>query len=707
MYNVFVKNIRRGAMTENRYDFKIRNLVVHKKDQRDLSLFPSDGEYEIKNGTAIVLPEAESVVVRVAAFDLAECLLVSMGVGAYVTKETAIGSPKIILSFNKDIGEGSGYMGYRITVSECGIDLEGYDERGIAQGIYYLEDLMKRRRAPFLKLGVVARRAMFSRRVTQSPVGFAEYPEGAMSVIAHSGFDSIEIWVESSFRTARGAIDLPVICSVAEKYGIDVYIKMFAPHEIGEKAEAFYDKLYGGLFSHCPKIAGIAIVGEAAQFGSRDPHVGLAPASENYIENIPTGKPTPGWWPCEDLPDTLRLIQNAVYKYKPDAKIILSTYNWGYAPEEFRIKLIENLPKGISIRSSWDVFEKIKTENVVEMTRDYTLSFVGPSETFKSEAKAAKACGVPLGANTNCAGMTWDFGTIPYEPMPYQWIKRFCAVLSAREEYGLSEFIENIEYGFNPSFISELAREAFFTEVKPLPDVLSDIIKAHFGEDSFESVDRALRYFSEAVQYHVPTNEEQYGAFRIGPAYPLWSMHDLKNEGKIPSVEATLYGNAVYNGTYHANYARACALPGMRMPVEIRRLEKMRDILLLGVKELLKIENPGDEIIRLRALGEFMYRTTITGINVKRHFVLLKKLDVEETYDGSKKLLSELRKLLLEERENVLSTIPVVRVNSSLGYSAGMDYQGDEKCLKWKLRQLDHELNVSLPLYEEKLEYGE
>ena len=691
---------------ERRYDFKIRNLTVHKRNVRDKERIADKDEFEIKNGMAIVLPNKENVVARVAAFDLAECLLVSMNVGAYVSEES-ISEPHIALSFNSDIGEGSGYMGYRITVSEEGILIEGYDERGLAQGIYYLEDLMKRRRAPYLKFGRVERRAMFKHRITQSPVGFFEYPEGAMSVVAHSGFDGIVLWLKSPYKTFTGAVDLPVICAVAEKYGLDVFVQMHASHDVKEGAREFFDRLYGELFTLCPKIKGVSIVGEAAQFGSKDPHVGISPSSENYVENIPTGKPTPGWWPCEDLPDMIRLIQEAIYKYKPDAMINLSTYNWGYAPEEYRVRLIENLPDGISVSSSWDVFEKIKYENIVEMTRDYTLSFVGPSQTFLSEARAAKARGLMLGATTNCAGMTWDFGVIPYEPMPYQWIKRFRAVLKARDDFGLARLLENIEYGYHPSFITELAREAFFTEVKPLEDVLCDIMKCYFGEDSISNVDRAMRLFSEAITYHVPTNEEQYGAFRIGPSYPLWSMHDLKNEGKIPSVEGAMFGNGVYNGTYHANYARACALPGMRMPTEIRRLEKMRDLLKLGVDELEKIENPSDEVLRLKGIGEFMYRTTITGIHVKKHFCILKKLDVEESLEGSIRLLSELEALLLAERENVISTIPIVRCDSALGFNAGMDYQGDEKCLLWKLRQLEHELTVSLPLYKEKLEYGE
>ena len=55
--------------------------------------------------------------------------------------------------------------------------------------------------------------------------------------------------------------------------------------------------------------------------------------------------------------------------------------------------------------------------------------------------------------------------------------------------------------------------------------------------------------------------------------------------------------------------------------------------------------------------------------------------------------------ILLKEKENVLDTIPIVKLDSRLGWEPSMDYTTDEKALKWKLRQLDYELNIKLAMY--------
>ena len=52
-----------------------------------------------------------------------------------------------------------------------------------------------------------------------------------------------------------------------------------------------------------------------------------------------------------------------------------------------------------------------------------------------------------------------------------------------------------------------------------------------------------------------------------------------------------------------------------------------------------------------------------------------------------------------EEKENVLATIPLVQCDSILGWEHSMEYVGDEPCLRWKLRQLDYELNCNLKDY--------
>ena len=46
---------------------------------------------------------------------------------------------KLVISLNEDIEEASGYMGYRISVGDSVITVEGYDNKGIAQGLYFLE----------------------------------------------------------------------------------------------------------------------------------------------------------------------------------------------------------------------------------------------------------------------------------------------------------------------------------------------------------------------------------------------------------------------------------------------------------------------------------------------------------------------------------------------------------------------------------------
>ena len=64
-------------------------------------------------------------------------------------------------------------------------------------------------------------------------------------------------------------------------------------------------------------------------------------------------------------------------------------------------------------------------------------------------------------------------------------------------------------------------------------------------------------------------------------------------------------------------------------------------------------------------------------------------------------LLDEIELLLLKEKENVEKTIPIVQVDSRLGWEPSMEYQGDEKCLEWKLRQLSYDLTYTLPKHRE------
>ncbi len=695
---------------EKNYDFRKDLMQVHKPDRRDLCLAPTDNEVSLANGICIVLPTDANVVITTAANDFADYMNVSMKVGAMVSPAAVDGCFPIVLTVNKDIEDASGYMGYRITTKADGILIEGWHDKGIAQALYGLEDIMNIRKAPYLEIGVIKRRAVFERRLTQSPLGFMMYTDEMLSLIAHFGMDCIFVWANDMEKDRFGAhYDLPLLCDRAEKYGLDVYLQSYIPHSKHPDepdAEQFYDELYGKMFSLCPKLKGISIVGEAGRFYSHDSNV-LTPEERAVKDGIPKVKPNPGWWPCNDYPAWLAVIQKAILKHRPDADIIFSTYNWGFVDEKYRLELINNLPEGISIEPSWDIFGRVNIGDVKEQVSDYSLSFVGPSAYFKSEATAAKKRNARLYVNGQMSGRTWDFGVVPYEPMPYQWIKRYQSLLDANKEWGVCGVLENIHYGFHPSFITELEKQMFFTNGKEPSEILRDLLVRDYGEANFETVNKAMELWSEAITHYVATNEDQYGAFRVGPSYPLWTYDNWyvpnDHNGIYPPCEYAVH-KGIYYSTYLPDYHKDyVSLHGIRMQTHLKEFALLRDLLLEGIKALETIEYPNDALQKLINLGWFMYRTTLTVLNVKEHFILKTKLDIASTREEAKELIDGLEEILINEKANVEATIPLVQVDSRLGWEPSMEYTTDEKALRWKLRQLDYELNERIALFRKQL----
>ena len=682
---------------EKPYAFKQELRQIHKPNRRDKTLSPSEDELVLTDGIRIVLPDYENEVIMTAAKDFADYLRTSMGIASQITNTVFTGGQNIYVALKQDLDEENGYMGHRLTVTDSDIYLDGFDDRGIAQGFYLMEDLMNLRKAPFLQKKTIQRKALFSPRSTHSPLGSFEYTEEALSLIAHQGFDAISLWIKGPDQTLKGYLDFNQVCDRARKYGIDVYADIYMPHTAHPDdpgAQEYYDRMYGDLFCKCPGIKGTYIYGEACKFHSRDPHVIHPQDPGDITANLPDDKIEAGWWPCCDYPQLLEMIQKSIRKVRPDADIVLCSYNWGYQPEEDRIKLIEALPEGIALCATWDMFHTFKVGEITEYISDYSLQFVGPGEYFTSEAIAAKKKGMRLYSISNTSGKTWDFGVIPYQPMPYQWIKRYKAILKAHKEWGLCGLMENIHYGFYPSFIADLEKWAFFSEVKPMEEILADLLARDFGAENLETVDKAMHIWSDAITHMMPTSADQYTALRIGPAFPIFTTGKAV---KIPSPPQAFWGNAIYSPKYGNTYNTVTSLPGVRIYTENEEFTKLRDMLREGIEVLKTISNPSNALLRLINMGEFMYRTIITVLNCRKSFIELTKLQIAGTKENAAQILNKLEQIILAEKENVEATIPLVQVDSILGYEPSMDYTTNEACLRWKLKQLEIELNYRIP----------
>ncbi len=692
---------------ELQYDFRKDMLEIHKKNIRDLSLAPAVNEFEIKENMTVVTATDASDVILTAAKDLAGYLYTSM----YVSVLIKTGAPTdgdIYIGLAADTGtaleNADGYMGYVCEVNDR-IIISGADERGCAQAVYFIEDEMTRKHAPFLTKKTTRRKAMFTPRMLHSGYGLDEYPDEHLRSIAHAGRDAILVFVTGSNMTPYGYLDFSELIYRAAKYGIDVYAYSYVKtqmHPDAQGAKEEYDRVFGSIFKECPGFKGIVFVGESIEFASKDERV-CKPGGEANSNDVPTGKPRPGWFPCCDFPQWIARVRDSIRKYKADADIVFWTYNWGWAPEKERLELIKNMPTDVSLLVTFEMFERYKVENITEYCSDYTIVFEGPGVYFASEAEAAAKRGIRLYTMANTGGMTWDLGVIPYMPAPHQWIKRYKNMRKANTDWGLCGLMESHHYGFYPSFIGDLSNLALSDTELSTEEILETVLAKHFGKENTEKLDEALKLWSEAFKSFTPSNEDQYGPFRVGPAFPLCFRRIVN----VPSAPHAHFGNRIVYPDYPAfpsnDQPRNCA-HSLRMPVEIRTLEKARSYMHDGIAMMEGIKNKNNALLRLINMGKFIANTLTTGIHAKKWYITKTKLNIAESKAEANTLLQTLREIGEAEYSNVQATVPLVEADSRLGWEPSMEYIGHKENLEWKLRQLRYVLDKELETYKQSCE---
>ncbi|MDD5698523.1 MAG: hypothetical protein PHH77_07885 [Victivallaceae bacterium] len=710
---------------ERKYGFRNRLNVVHKPDRRDSAVKAGKNELEINDDWKIIISSGSSPLTVKAAKDLQDYLFTSMSVSVLLKKVKDIaqfseenciilGTKVDLKSWGKDLKLSKSY---KLDVSPNRIRVCGFDDRGIAQACYYLEDLMNLNEAPVLKLGTEKRQPLFSPRMVHSGWGIDQFPDAHLSAIAHAGMDAILVFAKDVDMTTVGYLDFNELVDRAAAFGIDVYIYSYLKslkHPEEKDALEHYRNTYGKIFKACPQAKGVILVGESCEFPSRDTVNTTGKVHSSPDDDTGSGKPSPGWWPCYDYPQWLEMIKQAVRECSPQAEIVFWTYNWGYAPEKDRLALVNSLPDDITLLVTFEMFEQIRKDNIVLTAPDYTISFAGPGQYFAGEAKTAKKKNIRLYAMSNTAGMTWDFGVVPYIPVPFQWSRRHDALHEARKKWGLSGLMESHHYGFYPSVVSELAKWSFWSPSVKAADILKRIAERDFGEKAVPQVIKCWKIWSDAIRdNYIATNEDQYGPFRIGPSYPLIFHPDItrkfgSQELPMPSAPFAHFGRRIVKTFYHP-FENAQHSPGaVRMPVEIKQLKKMRNQWRKGVVSLekaLELTPPQkqEDARRMLLLGKFMENTIITVINLKKWYLLNKKLLVESNRKPAEKILQQLEKIAYDEIKNAENTLPLVEADSRLGWEPSMEYMTDAEHLNWKINQVEKMLEGGVAVYKEKL----
>lgn len=687
---------------ERNYQFRERMMVVHKKDRRDPDRKKAENEIEIDSSWTITIPRDYDRVTEKSCRDLEDYFFTSMGVSVRVMFEDEAEGKTIAYTVDDTLDENS----YRFTVTENKVTLCGHNTRASSQAGFYLEDLMNLCEGPFLTIGEEVRTSLYSPRMIHSGYALDKFPEEHIAAIAHAGINALLIFVEDVDVTPHGYLDFNDLCYRAAEWGVDVYAYSYMKSRVypeGPEAEEFYENLYGRLFERCPYFKGVIFVGESCEFPSKDPHTTGILRLDNIDGDgnpIVNGKPSPGWWPCYDFPLWLNMIKRIIRSKKPDADIVFWTYNWGYVEEKYRLDLLRNIPTDLTLLVTFEMFEDVVREGIANRTVDYTLFFEGPGKYFTSEAKLAKERGIKLYAMTNTGGLTWDVGTIPYEPAPYQWMKRYNNMREMHENYGLCGTMDSHHYGFYPSFISDLAKWAFHKPTPDLNEMLRKITVRDFNEETADDVLKAYEYFSEGINCLVSTNEDQYGPFRVGPSYPILLFKDT--DAEFPSVPYAPHGgNEICNPMYV--YDLSTQGQWDKINYEIKCHTKTADMFNAGCEILEKViplipEKKQYEAKLLLNMGYFIRNAARTTVNVKE---FKKRKEVLLASEGAERnrIVDEMIEIAKRDIANADETIKFVDFDSRLGYEPTMEYMCDREHLEWKINLNKGVAEEELPTY--------
>ncbi len=686
---------------ERNYEFRERMLEIHKKGIRDFSLETLTDEFEINDGILIAIGKDADIVTETAAKDFADYLLTSMEIGAAVTvRENVKGAINVRIADKYiDMTDADSTKGFRIDTDGDGIVVYGFDARGCAQGLYYLEKCMTKRKAPYIKYGIVKKKPLFSPQMVHSGFGLDNYPNEHLNAIAHAGRDAILIFVEDVDKTPYGYLDFNELIYRASKYGIDVYAYSYIVnkyHPDDPQAKAYYDGTYGKLFRQCPGFKGIILVENALVFPSKDPAVRADTQLKDNIDSIPVGKPSTTGAPAYDMPMFLSMVKDLVQANNKDREFVVWSYSiQGNKDDEVRRKWIDQIPEGSVFLTTYDKnMVHINKAGARVFVTDYSLSNPYPGERFLSDLKYASEKGLKPYVMANTGGLTWDMGVMPYQPGAYLWIERYKEILNLAEKYGVCGLMESHHYGFYPSFVAELANEAFREKDKSMEDMLNDVLVTEFGDEHIDTIKKALQCMSDSNACYTRSSGDGCSTLRIGAAWPLCVKLGLRP----PTVPFAHFGNRIVGIKYETTWNQRFRLNSEIIPEELESWKQAVKYASEGVAILNTIENPNDNLIRLILLCRYIECQCKSAVCAKKWVLTLRDLDRAKKEDVPA-IVEKMRAMAADEIKNAEAAIECTDYDSRLGWEPSMEYIADSEHLRWKISQVKYACERELEEY--------
>lgn len=732
---------------EQAYDYHkfLKTGPIH-VPQRVHGTTPRADELAIsETGWTIAIEGGGAPLIRHAAEDLRAYLKKSMDVTVSVDEMDSLkggrGRSRVIIAGTKEqlpeFGKGlRASKDYRILVDGERIIVCGFDDAGVMFGLYNLEDRMSLRGGPFVRQDLdTVRHSLYQTRMVLNWMGWMEWPDTYLSRIAHDGFDGIFASVYANPNGVEGPphynlirdqrpAQLKDVVQRAKKQGIKVYAPILYAYTGTPQNEEKLREHVRDIVTQFPDIHGYILLTEGFFY---EEFFGAGGHGQRDLRD----------W-ARHWTKAVAIVAEECHKIDPTIEILPWEYNVDFRPEKAELKryVLSLLPEETIPLVTWENGKSFQLGPFEGYLRDYSINEIGPAEVTAAQVAEADERGMTIYSKVDTFA-SWQFGTTPYLPIPYQWKRRY----EALREYDIDGTLETWSNGYKPNFVVDIRCWYCWSDAPPFEELLRDIARREFGAGSEDLVLDAWRHFSKGIQ-SVPDTGPTMGT-NNALANPLFfqkphprmmnlehSWWDRRQWGhRITGSKVTPYwpfthARMVFMPDFSnrrnaaEGYARsASGVAGLAdggelsgtavLPVFNKHLLAAADEFETGLKSYRKAALAAPKAKRKGALKEVLLveqmQRMMRGLHAILEFENL-RFNLSKTKDSEKQaaMLDRMVAILKAERLRTRASLETARRDSRLGYEFEQDYVYRPYVLEEKLEVLEATLEDYIPAYREE-----
>ena len=280
-----------------------------------------------------------------------------------------------------------------------------------------------------------------------------------------------------------------------------------------ETGKQYFRDTVGALFSHVPALGGIINI----MYGEDN---GCCVSSNQIYAGTPENQDCPlcSKRRTEDVyAELASVISDTMHKYNPDAEYI----GWFYAPgqrdgseqgERLR-SIAEAFPEDCTFMLNFESGGKVEQLGKRRTVQDYSLAFVGPSETFRSTTERKGKTGAKLQV-----GCSHEDAAVPFIPVPENIYDKYRFM----SEHNVTAAMQCWYFGNYPGLMNRAAGAMSFLPIRENGlEFLEELARPEWRKDAPE-VAKAWHEFSMAYR-QFPGNIafEWYGPLHNCIVWPL------------------------------------------------------------------------------------------------------------------------------------------------------------------------------------------